>query len=342
MKVAFKSLIAAAAFIAAAGAHAATVTVTAGTTVYKGHTVSGGEQLTFSDDAVSLLNIFKAALTPAGAQITDTRDADGQLVSLATATAISALKVEDTTDEMNTIVSTGGLTATVPVQRGLSSGGSLTLTDLDVDLVSKKVFATVVGANGVGTLTHIAVWNIASVAGSTTVDTTPGGTAVSQLQVSGLSLTTGALDTIAKSLGLLNIGKIAVSSVSDFGSLAITLNSVPVAETPACSVVFKTKRRSSTVIDSNVTITNASSNPSSGWQVNWNYNKPTMLTAIKNAKISNMALKSYTAQPVAANASIPAGASTSFSFLGFANGGLPVLGEVKATVGGQTCSVVTQ
>lgn len=50
MKVAFKSLIAAAAFIAAGAASAATVTVTLGNTVYKGHTLSGSEVLTFGAD----------------------------------------------------------------------------------------------------------------------------------------------------------------------------------------------------------------------------------------------------------------------------------------------------
>lgn len=345
MKIAFKSLIAAAAFIVAAGAAgAAPVTVVAGSTVYKGHTASGIEVLTLSDDALSELLLLKAAITAAGAQLVTTQTNDGQILSAKVTAPLSSLTVEDTTDQLNSIAVLNGLTASVPAQRNVSSGGAVTLTDLEVDIVNKKVFAKVLGANGVGTLTHVPLWDIGSIAGSTAIDTLSGGTKGSNLTVSGLRLTSEGFNAIATSLGLLNLGKASLASISDYGTLAISLTSaVAVVPDPqACAVAFKTTKLSASSFNTQVTVMNISGDTSTaGWKVNWTYNKDTMLSNVKNAKVTRKSLKSYSAQPVSANATLDPWGMTTFTFRGQTLGGIPTISDLNATLGGQACSVST-
>jgi len=344
MKVAFKSLIAAAAFIVAGAASAATVTVTPGTTVYKGFKLSGDQTLSFSADVLSLFDIVQPVVGPtAPATTTVTKDTDGIFLGVTLAAPITSLAVDDTTNTAQSTNATGGITLTVPVLRGVSSGGALTISDLQVDLQSKKVFATVNGANGVGTLTNVYLWDFDTVAGNTAVIPPVPGSATTNYTVSGLHLTVDGYNKVTTSLGLLNIGKSAVAAITDFGSISTVVNAEQVATPlPTCSVSFKTTNKTSPLFNTEVTVNNHGSNAATGWTVNWSYGKPTLLLNVKNAKLSNKSLKSYTAQPVATNATVAAGGSTSFSFRGYAGGTIPAVSDLSATLGGQTCAVSGQ
>jgi hypothetical protein len=175
------------------------------------------------------------------------------------------------------------------------------------------------------------------------LDTVPNSTAVIQLQVSGLSLTTQAADTVAKSLGLLNLGKAALASVTDYGTLAVTLTEVA-AEQPrqGCAVNFNTTKLSSYSFNTQVTVTNMGSNASTGWTVNWLYGKDALLSNVKNAKITRKSLKSYSAQPLASNATLDPWGMTTFTFRGQTLGGIPAISGLTATLGGQACAVTAQ
>lgn len=344
MKVAFKSLIAAAAFIAAGTASAATVTVTPGTTVYKGFKLSGNQTLSFSSDALSLFEIFQPVVGPTSpATTTVTKDTDGVYLDVTMAAPLSSLAVDDTNDLAQSAASTGGLTMTIAPLRGVTSGGALTITDLQVDLLSKKVFATVIGGNGVGTLTNVYLWDFDTVAGNTAVIPPVPGSATTTFTVSGLHLTVDGYNKVTTSLGLLNIGKSAVASITDFGSISTVVKAEQVlTPLPTCSVSFKTTNKTSPLFNTEVTVANNGSNAATGWAVNWSYGKPTLLLNVKNAKLSNKSLKSYTAQPLASNATVAAGGSTTFSFRGYAGGGVPAVSDLSATLGGQTCPVTAQ
>lgn len=345
MKVAFKSLIAAAAFIAAGAASAATVTVTLGNTVYKGHTLSGSETLTLGTDANAWLDTIKGTVAANGAGVvTATQDTDGFYSSITMAAPLVTLNLDDATDNLQSLAASGGITLTAPVMRYISSGGALTLTDLNVDLNAKKVYATVVGANGVGTLTNVPLWDLDAVVGPTNIALPGNGGGQFNLAVQGLHLTTDGTSKFVSALGLYRLGQAALAAVSDFGSISMSLTSVAVLPQASCSVSFKTTplNTSSPLFNTEVTVANSGSNAATGWTVNWSYGKPTLLLNVKNAKLSNKSLKNYTAQPVAANATVAAGGSTSFSFRSFAGSTTPAISDVSATLGGQACAVSGQ
>jgi PEP-CTERM motif len=114
------------------------------------------------------------------------------------------------------------------VLKSVSSGGSLTVTDLNVDLANKKVYATIIGGNGVGTLNNFYLWNIGSITGATTV----AGAGTYTTSLTGLSITTAGFNTFVQSLGLLNLGKSALSGVTDFGTITSTIVAKNVAAVP--------------------------------------------------------------------------------------------------------------
>lgn len=343
MKVAFKSLIAAAAFIAAGAASAATVTVTLGNTVYKGHTLSGGETLTLGADANAWLDTIKGTVAANGAStVVATQDTDGFYSSITMTAPLVSLNVDDATDNLQSLAASGGITLTAPTMRYISSGGSVTLTDLNVDLNAKKVYATVIGANGVGTVTNVALWDIDTVLGPTNIALPANGGGTFNLAVQGLHLTADGTTKVVSSLGLARLGQAALAAVSDFGSIAMSLTSTAVPPQTTCSVSLKTTNKNAQLFNTEVTVNNASSNAATGWQVNWHYAKPTLLLNVKNAKLTNKGLTNYTAAPTATNATIAAGGSTTFSFRGHANGGAPAVSELSATLGDQACAVSQQ
>lgn len=122
---------------------------------------------------------------------------------------------------------TGGITMTAPVQRSVSSGGVLTVTDLSIDAVNKRVLATFIGSNGVGTQKDVHFLNYATLSG----DTLLGQPGVYQNSLTGLTITTGAFDILVQGLGLLNLGRGALASIEDYGVIASTFSVTAV--TPA-------------------------------------------------------------------------------------------------------------
>lgn len=341
MKVAFKSLVAAAAFIAAGSAFAATVNVTAGTTIYKGFKLSGDETLSLSGDALGFLDILQPTITATGAAVvTVDKQDDFVHVNVSATAPLSSLALDDTTQATLSASSAGGMTWTVPFRRGLTTGGSISISDLQVDLATKRVLATVTGANGVGTLVNYALWNFNTVEGSDTViPSMPGTTAITTFKVSGLQLTTDGIAKITTALALSNLGQSALKSILDFGSVSTTVTATPAA---TCSVTFKNTviNTSTPLFNTEVTVANHNSNPATGWNVNWRYGKPTLLINVKNAKLTNKYLQNYTAQPLSTNTMIPAGGSTTFSFRGYASSVIPAISDLSATLGGQACPVV--
>ncbi|MES2089818.1 MAG: PEP-CTERM sorting domain-containing protein [Pseudomonadota bacterium] len=101
------------------------------------------------------------------------------------------------------------------------------MTDLNVDFLHKKVYATIIGANGVNTLTNFYLWDIATITGETTVTPRSGSF---QTQLSGLSITTAGRNTFGQALGLLTTGKNALAGMTDFGTLNVVITSQPLPE----------------------------------------------------------------------------------------------------------------
>lgn len=234
MKFAMKSIVAAAAFVAAGVASAAAVTVPAGTISpdFEGKTFTGAGSLSFSADLLGALDTGKVSVVGFGAATaTVLKDSDGFYTEASASAPITALTIDTTTRQVLAAATTGGATQTAPVLKSVSSGGSLTVTDLNVDLAAKKVFATIIGGNGVGTLTNFYLWDIGSITGDTAVGMAANATYTTTL--SGLSITQDGFNTFVKSLGLLTLGKSALMGVTDFGVITSTITVVPEPSTYA-------------------------------------------------------------------------------------------------------------
>ncbi|RTL30103.1 MAG: PEP-CTERM sorting domain-containing protein [Burkholderiales bacterium] len=228
MKFALKTIVAATAFAAAGMASAASVTVAANT-AYNGLSFSGSGSLSFSADLMGALDTGKVTVANYGSATTTVlKDSDGFYSQVSASAPITALTIDTSSYAVLGAATTGGATQTAPVLKSVSSGGSLTVTDLNVDLANKKVYATIIGGNGVGTLNNFYLWDIGSITGATSV--TGAGTFTTTL--SGLSITSAGFNTFVQSLGLLNLGKSALSGVTDFGSITSTIVAKNVAAVP--------------------------------------------------------------------------------------------------------------
>lgn len=226
MKFALKNIVAAAAFVAAGAASAATAAP--GGALGGGLTFeSGTGTLAFSTALLEALDVGQISIEEIAPLVSSSVevDPDGGFYTAVSATAgINTLELDGALNVLSAATS-GGLMQTAPVLRNVSSGGYLGVSNLNVDLVNKKVFATIDGGNGVGVLENFHLWNITDITGPTQI--TGEGTFVTTL--SGLSITTEGFNAFSTSLGLLRLGVGALSTVDDFGTITstITVSAVP-------------------------------------------------------------------------------------------------------------------
>jgi len=237
MKFALKSIVAAAAFVAAGVASATPVTVSSGGT-FNGLTATGSGTLSFSAELLSALDaggIVVSSYAPAAGSVAF--NADGTYASASAAAPITSLTLDSVTGQVLSAQTAGGLTQTATTKAGVTTGGSLTVTNLNVDLANKTVYATIIGGNGVGTLNNFALWTLV---GTPTYDsqgnllsndpttaivgpTTVNGAGTYNNTFNGLSITTAGFNTFVQALGLLKNGKLALAGVDNFGTINSTI-----------------------------------------------------------------------------------------------------------------------
>lgn len=221
MKFALKSIVAAVAFVAAGAASAAATTVNVGGSL-NGLTLNGGTgTLSFSAELMAALdtgNVTISSYAPGVASVT--KDSSGSYTNVSATAQVTSAVIDSVTNQYMSVATSGGATQTSPVMKYVSSGGSLTVSDLNVDLVNKKVYATVIGANGVNTLSNYYLWDIVH---PVTQDTFSAGNNTLS-QVSGLQITTAGFNTFVQALGLLSLGKGALGTVTDFGTITTVMN----------------------------------------------------------------------------------------------------------------------
>ena len=211
MKLAFKSIVATAAFVAAGVASAAATTVPVGGAI-NGLTFTGGTgTLSFSAALLDALNVGQVVITGSGAATASfTKDAAGAYTSASAAAPFTSASIDSATGTILVGNTSGGATQTSPVLAGVSGGGFVTIGDLSVDTTSKKVFATIVGGNGVGTLTNYYMWDYTTFSGATNIAS---GDVVSTY--GGLRATTAAMTMLNQALALQRLGKSALATVND-------------------------------------------------------------------------------------------------------------------------------
>ena len=226
MKLSMKS-IAAAALLTAYGVATAQVQTFLPGDEFNGLTASGSATLAFSTGLLEALGTGQIEISGFAPAVLDVQFADGFYSSVTASAPGTAITLNTETLDVVGVATQGGATLVAPALRSISSGGFMTVSDLRFDIPSMTVFATIIGGNGVGTLNNFALWKAATLTGDTRVN--GAGTYLNSVQ--GLSITTEGFNVFSQSLGLLTLGRGALSAVTDFGSISSVIEAVPV--TPA-------------------------------------------------------------------------------------------------------------
>jgi hypothetical protein len=226
MKSTLKHIAAAAMLAAMGAAQASGVTIQPGD-FYDGLMFSGAASLTFSSDTLAAFDTMKAAIAPYGAATTSPAlDTDGYWLSAATSAPLTSLTVDGPGNTLLGATTTGGVTLTTPLIRDVTHNGSLTITDLNVDLVNKLVYGTISGNNLAPTTE--ALWTIGSITGDTTLN----GYGIYTTKLAGLHLTTAGLNDFSTALTLWSLGKTTLGAVSSFGTIELTVRNTVLNDGP--------------------------------------------------------------------------------------------------------------
>ncbi|MGC4062488.1 MAG: PEP-CTERM sorting domain-containing protein [Aquabacterium sp.] len=203
------------ALAAAGAAHADTLVVKPGGATYQGQVT-----FAFDADARAMLDVSHMSVASYGTvNLVKQIDTDGYYTQLSVSTPMQSLTLDTDSLEILGVGGKGGVTITAPVFKSISSGGSLTITDIATDLSTKTVHATLIGGNGVGTISNFALWDFAAQSGPTVYT---GNQMVND--ITGLTLTAGGLAKISQSLGLLDLGQVSLNAIGDFGALHVVTN----------------------------------------------------------------------------------------------------------------------
>lgn len=206
-------------------AHADVLNVVTG-----GATFTGSGALTFSADLLGALDTGKISAAAYGAATpTITKDTDGFYTNINVSAPMQTLSLDTDSLAVLGVGTKGGLTLTAPVVKSVSSGGSLTVTDIKADLTNNTIYATIIGGNGVGTVTNFALWNFASIVGPVKYT----GPVQYVDDISGLSLTADGFTKFSQALGLLSLGKAAMQGITDYGTIHSVINTKLDLGTPA-------------------------------------------------------------------------------------------------------------
>ena len=197
--------------------------------------LSGSGSLAFSEDligALSVAGITTSIIAPAtGSVAADAITIGAPILSLsgkfeATDTAANGGTGSFTATNVGTL---GGASMVTGAPNFATSGGSLSVTGISVDLASKGIFATVAGGNGLATQ-KLRVWNFANLEGDITFPAVQGTTTANNV-LTGLTITPEAFAAFSKGLGLKAGGIAAMQSITDYGrmesSLSVDVSVVP-------------------------------------------------------------------------------------------------------------------
>lgn len=234
MKFAFKSIVVAAAFVAAGAANASTVLqagnlntfVPTGNGSQEVYFATGSGTLTFSQTLIDALNTGGVEVQAAGGALSNIVGAPGEYTAVGVSAPVSTLTV-GAGGLIEQAQSVGGATQIAGAVKGVSYGGTISVTNLRIDMVNKNIYADFVGAgkNSTGATvnvnaTNVLAWTFTDIAGPTNI-TGPG---TFDTTLSGLALTTEGFNNLKNGLGLYSIGLIALQGASaDFGTLTSSI-----------------------------------------------------------------------------------------------------------------------
>jgi hypothetical protein len=253
-----KSLIAATAvlmFAGAANAASEVLTLEAGAVVESNArtfgSLDGSGTLSFSKLLITALNLASVgmqAVPDATLQISTSTNAAGAVkyVSASAAAPVTALTFgfDGTTFDVRGVGTHGGSLQTTAKNSATNGTGSLSISDLRVDLATKTIYADIEGANGVGIKNDYALWTYDAISGPVSFTLDPLSAAPVNLSstntLSGLFLVkaTDIDDIFVKALNLNNTGRSGINAVNNrtatntagFGSITSTISVSAVPE----------------------------------------------------------------------------------------------------------------
>lgn len=223
MKFAMKSIVAAAAFVAVGAASAATTTVVASSSV------SGTGTLTFSDNLRNALNVGQvsaAAVAPATSAITG---AAGAYTAIAVSAPITSLTYDNATNAVTDVMTAGGALQTASAVAGVSNGGYVSVTNLDVQFQadgSAIIYSDIVGKSLAGVSVnqlHTKTFTV-SAANISGVTTFTGAAGTYTTNLNSLALDNTAFGYISTALDLQFLGTVSLQAASsNFGNIVSTI-----------------------------------------------------------------------------------------------------------------------
>ena len=214
--------------------------------------LDGSATLSFSKLLVTAMNLTRMELAPISAAtttVTTSTTATGTVryVSVQANAPVTSLKYDLTSDVMTPmqVQTQGGVRLTTFKNSATNGAGSLSITDLKVDLTTKTIYADIDGANGVGFKDDYALWKFDTISGPKSFvlqenslppanwGDMPSVNLVANYTVSGLFLVNATdIDNIfVKALKLNNVGKSGINAVNNrtisntagFGSISLAV-----------------------------------------------------------------------------------------------------------------------
>jgi hypothetical protein len=219
------------AFAAVGAARADVVVINQGDATFQGVST-----LSFSANELDALSASRISVANYGAASSViNKDTDGYYVNIASSAPLQALSLDNDNHDLVRMGSQGGLTLTSPVIKSVSSGGSLTVTDITADLSTMTIYATLIGSNGVGTINNFAMWTFGTVTGATAYS----GPGQYVNDLSDLSLTSAGLSKFSQALGFPSLGTWAIVNAS-YGSVHTEFNAtmLPAIPEPASGALM--------------------------------------------------------------------------------------------------------
>lgn len=222
--------------------------------------LSGTGALSFAQRLTSTVNTLKASLSAvpdATLRVPTTTNQTTSAVNFTSVDVESPISglttyLDGASLKLQEVSTRGGVLLTTTVKNGVTNGsGSLSISNLRIDLTTQIIHADIVGANGVGTLNDHALWRYDTISGPTEFSLDLTGSFPMALSatntLSGLYLVNNSdiYNVFEKALNLTVVGRAGFNTVNTrsssnyggFGSITLTTSISAVPEPSTCALI---------------------------------------------------------------------------------------------------------
>ena len=198
-----------------------------------GYIMSGTGALTFSENLRNALNVGSVTASAFGGASSQITGNPGAYTNIAVSAPVTSLVYDTATNQVVSVKTVGGARQVAGNVPGVSGGGWVEVGNLEVNLLTKEIFGTIVGQSTAGASVNYSgkLFTIGTVSGDTTFQVGTANTALNTL-----ALDSAAFTQIEKALALQFLGTVSLQAASaNFGNIAsqITVTAVPEPSTYA-------------------------------------------------------------------------------------------------------------